>query len=63
MNTPNDLITSTEARKLLGISPYKMSKLIKSAVVHTYPDPLDDRVKLVSKSEILGLVTKRAEAA
>jgi hypothetical protein len=63
MDTPNDLITSTEARKLLGISPYKMSKLIKSGVVHTYPEPLDDRVKLVSRSEILGLVTKRAEAA
>lgn len=63
MDTPNDLIHSTEARKLLGISPYKMSKLIKAGVVQVYPDPLDDRVKLVSRSQILTLLPKRAEAA
>lgn len=63
MDTPNDLIHSTEARKLLDISPYKMSKLIKSGVIRVYPDPLDDRVKLVSRSQILALIPKRAEAA
>jgi hypothetical protein len=63
MNVPDDLIPSTQARALLEISPFKMSKLIKQGVIRTYPDPLDDRVKLVSKSAVLALVQKRAEAA
>ncbi|MBD0373873.1 MAG: hypothetical protein ICV60_23880 [Pyrinomonadaceae bacterium] len=63
MDIPDDLIPSTEARKLLGISPFKMSKLIKQGIVRTYQDPLDDRVKLVSKSAVLALVQRRAEAA
>lgn len=63
MYIPDDLIPSTEARKLLGISPFKMSKLIKQGTISTYPDPLDERVKLVSKSAVLALIQKRAEAA
>lgn len=63
MNIPRDLIPSTEARKLLGISPFKMSKLIKEGTLETYPDPLDARVKLVSKSQALSLIQPRAEAA
>ena len=63
MDTPEDLINSTEARKLLGISPFKMSKLIKQGVIRHFTDPLDARAKLVSKSEVLALRPKRAEAA
>jgi hypothetical protein len=63
MNVPTDLIPSTEARRLLDISPYKMSKLIKQGTIRTYSDPLDERVKLVSRSAVLALVQKRAEAA
>ena len=63
MNLPKDLITSTEARKLLGVSPIKMAKLLKHGVLRVYPDPLDERKKLVSKGEVLGLKVPRAEAA
>ena len=63
METPTDLINSTEARKLLKISPFKMAKLMKEGVIAVYPDPLDARVKLVSRAEVLGLIPKRAEAA
>lgn len=60
---PADLITVSEARDLLGVSWNKMAKIIKTGVVRHFPNPLDNRVKLVSKQEILGLIPKRAEAA
>ena len=63
MNTPADLIPSTEARKLLGISPKKMSDLLKRNVIHHFPNPLDARAKLVSRSEVMRLATYKREAA
>jgi hypothetical protein len=63
MDKPTDLITTTEARKLLGISSATMTKLIRNAVVLTYSDPLDSRVKLVSKAAVLALRVPRSEAA
>ncbi len=63
MNTPSDLITATQARKLLSVSPLKMSKLLSQGVLRHFPDPLDERKKLVSKSEVLALKVPRAEAA
>jgi DNA-binding MarR family transcriptional regulator len=63
MDTPNDLISTTEARKLIGISPATMARIIKEAVVTTYPNPLDKRQKLVSKSQVLALRPNLAEAA
>lgn len=63
MNTPKDLITTTEAIKLLGISTHKMRDLIASGEVKAYRVPLDKRKKLVSKAEILSLKEPRAEAA
>ena len=63
MDKPIDLITTTEARKLLGISSATMTKLIRNAIVVTYSDPLDSRVKLVSKASVLALRVPRSEAA
>jgi predicted DNA-binding transcriptional regulator AlpA len=60
---PADLITVTEARRLLGVSHTKMSQLIKQGVFRHFPNPLDGRVKLISKQEVLAIVPKRAEAA
>ncbi len=63
MDTPKDLITATDARKLLGISPLKMSLLLRQGVLRHFPDPLDHRKKLVSKADALALKMPRAEAA
>jgi hypothetical protein len=60
---PNDLITIAEARDLLGVSHTKMSQIVKRGVIRHFTNPLDGRVKLVSKSEVLALIPKRAEAA
>ncbi len=52
---PIDLIPSAEARKLIGVSTVKMSQLLKDGFVRHFPDPLDKRVKLVSRAEVLAL--------
>lgn len=62
MNTPTDLITAGEARRLLGISPLKLAELLKSGALRHYPNPLDRREKLVSKADVLNLKPKRAAA-
>lgn len=48
----NKLVTTTEARKLLGISTKKMSDLIAEGRIAVEHNPLDKRVKLVKLSEI-----------
>ena len=63
MYTPNDLITAGEARRLLGISTLKMTSLLKEGRLRHFPDPLDNRKKLVSRAEVLALRMPRAEAA
>lgn len=52
---PTDLIAIAEARRLLGVSTMKMSQLIKEGFIRHFPDPLDKRVKLVSRAEALAL--------
>lgn len=63
MNTPADLIPAAEGQRLLGISKKKMASLLRDGTIRHFDNPLDRRQKLVSKSEVLGLIPKRAEAA
>jgi hypothetical protein len=63
MDIPRDLINSTEARAILGISAHTMAKLLRNRKLVVYQDPLDERKKLVSRAEVLSLKTPRAEAA
>jgi hypothetical protein len=63
MSTPKDLITATEARKLLNVSTYKLKHLLDEKALRVYTNPLDKRVKLVSRAEVLKLKEPRAEAA
>ena len=62
-NKPKDLILVSEARRLLRVSPTKMSQLLKDGLLRHFPNPLDRREKLVSKAEVLALKPPRAEAA
>lgn len=57
---PVDLMTTSEARTLLGCSGVKMAQLIKDGIIRYFPDPLDKRVKLVSREEVLALRVRRA---
>jgi DNA-binding MarR family transcriptional regulator len=60
---PSDLIKVTAARKLMGVSPMKMAQLIKDGLLRTYDNPLDKRVKLVSRAEVDSLLDMREKAA
>lgn len=62
MSTPKDLITASEARKLLGTSTNKIATLIKEGRLTSYEDPLDKRAKLLSKAEVLNLRVRRKAA-
>jgi hypothetical protein len=57
---PSDLITTSEARALLGCSAVKMAQLIKHSIIRHFTDPLDKRVKLVSREEVRALIVRRA---
>lgn len=58
----NDLITLSEAARILNVSRPKMSRLVASGKLTTYEDPLDDRAKLVRRQDVLALQV-RAKAA
>ena len=58
----SELVTVTEARRLLGISANKMSALIGSGTLPYEQDPLDRRVKLVKRSDVEGLMRKRNQS-
>lgn len=49
---PSSMINLTEARKILGVSPNKMSKLVTDGTLHYEMDPLDQRVKLVPRADV-----------
>ena len=57
---PSDLITTSEARALIDVSAVTMARLIRDEIIRTFPDPLDRRVKLVSRAEVLALKVRRA---
>jgi hypothetical protein len=63
MDRPTDLITTAQARMLLGVSTKKMADMLRDGTIRHFPDVLDRRKKLVSKGEVLALRAPRAEAA
>lgn len=63
MNRPPDLISSSKARELLGISPTKMSALLRENIIPHWVNPLDKREKLVSRSDVLALLAWKDKAA
>ena len=62
---PEELMTVKEARALLGIGARKIAALIASGALPTQPDPLDERVKLIKRSDVDALLarSKREKAA
>ena len=63
IETPNDLMAASEAQRLLGVSHAKMAQLIREGTLRHFPNPLDRRVKLVSRSEVLALKPNRVDKA
>jgi predicted DNA-binding transcriptional regulator AlpA len=61
--TPDDLVAVAEAQRLLGVSHAKIAQLIREGALRHFPNPLDRRVKLVSRAEVLALKPKRVDIA
>jgi hypothetical protein len=60
---PDDLLTTAQVRAILGISKVKMARLIAAGELHTQPDPLDGRVKLIRRSEVDALIARSSKKA
>lgn len=56
-------INLTQARKILGVSPNKMSKLISDGTLSYEQDPLDQRVKLVFLKDVEDLKRLSAKSS
>jgi hypothetical protein len=56
-------INLTQARKILGVSPNKMSKLISDGTLAYEQDPLDQRVKLVVLKDVENLKRLSAKSS
>ena len=60
MSEPEEVyLTTTEATKQLGISPYKMARLLKEGTLRWYPDPLNQRAKLIKQVDVEQLRASR----
>jgi excisionase family DNA binding protein len=55
MSLEDNLITLSEAAKLLSVSRAKISRLVSNNALQTINDPLDQRVKLVRREDVLAL--------
>lgn len=60
---PNDLIKTSEAQEILGVSPSKMARLLRDGLLPYWTRPLDARVKLVSRAQVEALKIRAVEAA
>jgi excisionase family DNA binding protein len=56
-----DFVTMTEAQELLGVSRFKIWKLVKEGTLPTFRSDLDRREKLVRRSDLEALRRPRAE--
>jgi excisionase family DNA binding protein len=63
MNTPTDLITLEDARKLLEVSSKKLAALVRDGYLTEYKSPLDGRRKRMSRADVEKLKATWSEKA
>lgn len=51
-------LTVTQARKLLKVSPSKMTQLLRQNLIRHHRNPLDMREKLIGRSDLLAFMKK-----
>lgn len=52
MQPEEEYLTSTEAKRYLGVSEYKMARLLESGEIAWQPDPYKKHAKLIKKSDL-----------
>lgn len=60
---PDDLIPIRQARELLAVSTVKMAQILKEGLLECWDDPLDKRLKLVSRAAVEDLKNPRRRVA
>lgn len=58
MGDDEQYVTATEARELLQVSKGKLTAMIKSGEMPTYPDPRHKQAKLIKMSDIHAWLAK-----
>ncbi len=57
-----ELISFTEAGRLIGVSRVKIAQLVKDGHLRVFPSILDKRSKLVRRDDVLELLRKEQAA-
>jgi hypothetical protein len=55
---PDDLLSASEARKLLGVSTRKLAELFRNGALTAESDPLDKRLKMVKRVQVEALARR-----
>ncbi len=63
MATDEQYMTVGEAREYLGVGNKKIAKMLKDGTLPSQPDPLDQRSKLVKRSDVEALKARSAKRA
>ncbi len=58
MGDEETYVTATEAREILQVSKGKLTAMIKSGEMPTYPDPRHKQAKLIKMSDITAWLAK-----
>ncbi len=58
----SELISFTEAGRLIGVSRVKIAQLVKDGHLRVFPSILDKRSKLVRRDDVLELLRKEQAA-
>jgi len=59
----DELMTVGEAIQHLGVSNHKMARMLQDGTLPWQPDPLDQRSKLVKRSDVETLASRSAKRA
>jgi excisionase family DNA binding protein len=62
-NQPSELLTLSEAARVLGVSRPKMTRMVSKGLLVTHNNPLDERTKLVRRADVLALLEWSRKAA
>lgn len=57
----DEYITAKEARTILGVSKMKIAQLIAKGILPVSENPLDNRQKLIRRSDVEKLMRKTVE--
>jgi Helix-turn-helix domain len=58
-----EYMTAAEAADYLGVGNKKMARMLKEGTLPWQPDPLDERFKLVKRSDVEALAARSAKRA